>query len=904
MLLLIWYNNVQTEGSVARVLETKGVCMLQMSRKAIACGIALLVSSYAIADTTMYVSPDGDDSDGKTWETAYKHPQTAVDNATGLPDDVTTIWVGEGIYEDVERDGYFNALRVTKSNLHIIATGNREDTVLKGYKATPSKDEKSSRGLMINPSLENVLVSGFAVKYGGNKYNTQDGPTYATSVIAASGVISNCAVHTYYRSRTPTIYLYGTAQMKDCLIDGLESASRSPNAGYNSIVYMVGSALLENCSIRDIAWLNNTGNCQAVYLASADAIVRGCLIVGNQYGIMGGTTSKGAGVYASAGLIESCTIYGNKVYGNGGGVYIDGNNVTLRNCIVWGNTATVAAGGDDIYIAAGKNPTIEYCNSSDLTPDELITHNMSADPLFVDASNNDYALSLRSPCVGKGLKQPWMSGALDLLGGDRIITGTVSMGALEPQERYRGLSVSIGTTSGKPTGRNRVVVGFASSVAGAEKNECEFLWDFGDGETSKLPDPQHSYDTVGTYTVKLIVSKEGMDDGFAEIPDYVVVAGDVAYVSTDGSDQPPYDTWEKAARDISKAIAVGPLEVLVTNGTYVLDYSEGDDGLRVQKAVRVRSVEGPAKTAITSGYASDPGPIKDFRRILTVSHDQAAVEGFALLGALPPAVVADKGLVANCIISNFFSMGDVAFNEIKGSAILSNCLVDASSAVLRHINASATLVEASGDAQIVGCEVRNFFLNRQDAGTRARRGGIVASDRVNVRNCYVHDLRWSTREECANGNAGIILLGQAVADNCTVINCWSRYNPEGGLRAANGTTVRNCIFYGNTGGDPAEPIDVEPNLLPSVFHNCLVGAGSLPSIAIGCDNLKGKDPMLVDGYRLAKNSPCENAGEKLDWCAKKGMAVDIDGQERRCGGSPDVGCWEMQRDFGLILLLR
>lgn len=67
--------------------------MLKKSRKVLVCGIVLLLSSYAIANTTMYVSPDGDDSDGKTWETAYKHPQTAVDNATGLPDDVTTILI-------------------------------------------------------------------------------------------------------------------------------------------------------------------------------------------------------------------------------------------------------------------------------------------------------------------------------------------------------------------------------------------------------------------------------------------------------------------------------------------------------------------------------------------------------------------------------------------------------------------------------------------------------------------------------------------------------------------------------------------------------------------------------------------------------------------------------------------
>ena len=68
----------------------------------------------------------------------------------------------------------------------------------------------------------------------------------------------------------------------------------------------------------------------------------------------------------------------------------------------------------------------------------------------------------------------------------------------------------------------------------------------------------------------------------------------------------------------------------------------------------------------------------------------------------------------------------------------------------------------------------------------------------------------------------------------------------------------------------------------------------------------GEDPCFADdgsGYRITKDSPCYNAGCKVGWASRKGMATDIDGQERHCGPI-DIGCWESDVKPGLVLMVR
>jgi len=161
-----------------------------------------------------------------------------------------------------------------------------------------------------------------------------------------------------------------------------------------------------------------------VYLEDGGTL-RNCLFEANV------ATSAGGGVYMlDQGLIESCTIVGNSgVYYTttyGGGVYLAGAGMVL-NSIIYYNEAVVG----ENYVHAGA-PTYSY---SCTTPAVAGATNVSEEPYFRAAGDYtleywDVSLHL-SPCLDVGSNQGWMTGEIDLLGEDRIINGTVDMGALE-----------------------------------------------------------------------------------------------------------------------------------------------------------------------------------------------------------------------------------------------------------------------------------------------------------------------------------------------------------------------------------------------------------------------------------------------------------------------------------------
>lgn len=855
---------------------------------------ASLGAMAAFADVTYYVSPGGDGSDGLTWATAFKHPQTAIDAADGTAP--TTIIVAKGTYGTIEEtigdNVHYNVIHVNKSHVRIQSAGDRENTVLDGWKKGWSGiAERNSRAIMIDAGLEDVEVSGFTVTYGCTIYNKG----FASSAIINSGVVSNCTIHTYWRGRNPMIRLAGTGQMKDCLIDGKERDSHSPNSSNNSTVRMDGTTLLENCTIRDIAWsAYNAGEHQAVYITSATATVRGCVITGNTYGQTGGTGANGSGIYASAGLIENCTVWGNTAYGKGGGIYIDGNGVTLRNCIIWGNTATVEGGGNDIFIVSGKTPTIECCDSSDLLADKT-TGNLNGDPQFADAAGGDFAIATKSLCTGVGRVQEWMTDAKDLAGGARLVEGTVSVGALEPQERFSGITASIGTSTGEPTGRYPLTVGFVSTVGGAEEEDCTFVWDFGDGTTSTEADPEHTYETVGSYTVKLTVSKEGVDDAVDEKAGYVVSVGETCYVSTEGGDVAPYDTWAKAARSVEAAVALKPDDVVVSNGTYAI---EGLEGLVLNQRIRVRSANGPDVTALDGGGASG-------HTIARIQAAGASLEGFSLVRGNGTALIMSAGSLVGCVLTNQSKCYRCVYNSLSGTAVATNCIFDATGLSFTDINLEGRVVEMSGSAALYGCQVRNLNLSYDSINVMTL-AGVSLSGAAAVRNCLFSNIRFTTKDPDPTGRCAILVSGaNATVENCTITGCSSAVKGGGGIRvtaaAPNNVRIRNTILHDCTSGE--EPLHFTCTTAVAEFANNCLPKDEWPEGAAGC--VSG-DPCFADdgsGYRITKDSPCYNKGVQVKWASKKGKATDIDGQERHCGPI-DIGCWELQRPLGLQVLVR
>ena len=151
---------------------------------------------------------------------------------------------------------------------------------------------------------------------------------------------------------------------------------------------------------------------------------------------MGGFyANKGGG--SDGAYLTNCVVRGNAAPDGGGCSYS-----ALVRCTVSNNVATLHNGGG---LYNGTSLNCAWC-------EDMITHNKS-DPTLASVTNNcmrgrtfnpkfvanpaegqcPFSLAKDSPCVDAGVAHPWMTGAKDILGNDRIFKATakVDIGALE-----------------------------------------------------------------------------------------------------------------------------------------------------------------------------------------------------------------------------------------------------------------------------------------------------------------------------------------------------------------------------------------------------------------------------------------------------------------------------------------
>jgi hypothetical protein len=137
--------------------------------------------------------------------------------------------------------------------------------------------------------------------------------------------------------------------------------------------------------------------------------VTNCRFIDNAAGTRGGAVREGN----CSSTLTNCTFTLNSAGIAGGGVSSGGadpapiGNTVLNNCILWGNTAPL---GLQIALAGAypANMAVSYSNVQggepgvDVQVGSTVTWgpgNIDADPVFVNAINDDFRLSGGSPCV-------------------------------------------------------------------------------------------------------------------------------------------------------------------------------------------------------------------------------------------------------------------------------------------------------------------------------------------------------------------------------------------------------------------------------------------------------------------------------------------------------------------------
>lgn len=203
------------------------------------------------------------------------------------------------------------------------------------------------------------------------------------------------------------------------------------SANHGEGVYLSGGfAWLVNNTITD-----NAGS--GIHCFLTNPLLIGNLIAGNTALRGGGLLNEG-----SSPQVTNNTIADNTATSQGGGIYntvvmagmIHPSNPSCTNDILWGNTAPE---GPQMYTNTNCIAAVRYCDVAEMSGSGCVgavstgPGNIEDPPLFDSTGPHPYALTADSPCRDAGMPSTPDLPALDLAGHDRIIDGTVDMGAYE-----------------------------------------------------------------------------------------------------------------------------------------------------------------------------------------------------------------------------------------------------------------------------------------------------------------------------------------------------------------------------------------------------------------------------------------------------------------------------------------
>ncbi len=261
-------------------------------------------------------------------------------------------------------------------------------------------------------------------------------------VFAQEADMYDCIVKDNTGSSGGGIYAYNGHKIYNTVVSGNSAVSLTQGKGG-------GILLLNSGDVQDCTVFDNTAQIWGGGISTENGgVVRRCTIYNNST-----IDADGAGIYFyKIGELHDSLVYGNNSGQHGGGMYMDRGGDVYSSTFAQ-NTAVVNGGGGYIETAGKTVNSIFYDNTaaamanldsltnlpaciniyscSDPLPALTASEgNIDADPVFANASLQDFRLLSSSPCINAGTNA-FVSSTTDLDGNPRITGGTVDMGCYE-----------------------------------------------------------------------------------------------------------------------------------------------------------------------------------------------------------------------------------------------------------------------------------------------------------------------------------------------------------------------------------------------------------------------------------------------------------------------------------------
>jgi hypothetical protein len=595
--------------------------------------------------------------------------------------------------------------------------------------------------------------------------------------------------------------------------------------------------------------VNSGASGGGLFVSASGVVLTNCTVAGNS---VSANTQYGGGIYLASGVlgVRDTVIARNVAQGAGGGIVVAAGVLRMRDCLLNNNAANMnntplRAGGGMVLEGSGT-VVLENCTVADNIPEGINFYSGTA-------------LALTN-CVLRG-------NGLDLT-GNSAANSKVAYCAIGTTNTFWTNGVN-GCTSADPLFEFGYYLGAGSPCVNAGTNNAS---DYGlDGRTTRTDG------TADTGRVDMGYHYAGgFDTSYADI--YVSAsAGNDGSASSGTNSATPLKTIGKAislARDGSRIhIAAGQY----TNGVEAFPLVLGD-----KTGVQLLGTNAALTVISGSGIATNVPLMK------LMGLSGARIEGLTFTAAnISSGWTTGSGLyiydcgsltLASCIISGNTNAASGTYGGglyiLSCATTITNCTVARNKAAFGggglYINYGDTTVL---DTVVTLNQIANYW------------GGGVAFGGANtltvrMRNCLIQGN--VTPGNAGRAGAGVYLTGgQAVLANCTV----AENSTEGVVPFGGSVTLTNCIAWGNA---------------DDLRYSCSVSYCDIETADTfwtnGVNGCISADPLFRNGYYLATNSPCVDAG------TNNASAYGLDSRTTRTDGTPDSGRVDMGYHYEAVAL--